>query len=429
MIVARASVPAMVKQGSLKRAATSENVMKILTLNCGSSSIKYQIFNIDDSERSVLAKGGVERIGMKGAILKHERHDGDKVKIAGEIVDHTAAIEYILAILLSPNHGVIKDRSEIEAVGHRVVHGGETFTGSVLIEKEVMDALHDSVDLAPLHNPANIKGIVACQRLMKETPMVGVFDTAFHHTLPDYAYLYGLPYVLYKRYHIRRYGFHGTSHLYVSRRAAAMAEKPVEQLKMITCHLGNGASMAAVDGGKSVDTTMGFTPVEGLIMGTRVGDLDAGALLHIMGREEITLGETNTLLNKHSGLIGISGVSSDMREIESEMENGNDRARLALKMFTYRIRKYIGAYSAAMGGVDIIVFTGGIGENSSIVRHDVLEPLGYLGVKLDDAKNNEKSSAERKICATDSKVKVYVIPTNEELVIAEETLRIVEGLN
>ncbi|MFH0883465.1 MAG: acetate kinase [bacterium] len=403
--------------------------MKILTLNCGSSSIKYEIFDIEDGGHSVLAKGGVERIGMKGAILKHQRHDGDKVKIAGEIVDHTAAIEYILAILLSPNHGVIKDRSEIEAVGHRVVHGGETFTGSVLIEKDVMDALHDSVDLAPLHNPANIKGIVACQRLMKSTPMVGVFDTAFHHTLPDFAYLYGLPYLLYKRYHIRRYGFHGTSHYYVSRRAAAMAGKPIEELKIITCHLGNGVSMAAVDGGKSVDTTMGFTPVEGLIMGTRVGDLDAGALLHIMGREEITLGETNTLLNKHSGLIGISGVSSDMREIEEEAAKGNERARLALNMFTYRVRKYIGAYAAAMGGLDTIVFTGGIGENSEVVRRDVLAPLGFLGVKIDEAKNAERSSKERKICAEESKVKIYVIPTNEELVIAQETLRIVNGMN
>jgi len=403
--------------------------MKILTLNCGSSSIKYQIFEIDDKGNTVLARGGVERIGMKGAILKHERHDGDKVKIAGEIVDHTAAIEYILAILLSPNHGVIEDRNEIDAVGHRVVHGGETFTGSVRIDQPVMDALNDSVDLAPLHNPANIKGIVACQRLMKETPMVGVFDTAFHHTLPDYAYLYGLPYLLYKRYHIRRYGFHGTSHLYVSRRAAAMSGKTLEQLKMITCHLGNGASMAAVDGGKSVDTTMGFTPVEGLLMGTRVGDLDAGALLHIMGREEITLGETNTLLNKHSGLIGVSGVSSDMREIEEEAANGNERARLALNMFTYRLRKYIGAYAAAMGGLDAIVFTGGIGENSSVVRRDSLAPLGYLGVKLDEAKNDERSAKERQISADDSRVGVYVIPTDEELVIAEETYRIVHGMN
>jgi len=411
--------PAMMRGDRRKRS------MKILTLNCGSSSIKYQIFNIDGDGNEVLAKGGIERIGMKGAILKHERYDGDKVKIAGEIVDHTAGIEYILAVLLSPNHGVIKDRKEIEAVGHRVVHGGETFTGSVLIEKDVMDALQDSVDLAPLHNPANIKGIVACQRLMKETPMVGVFDTAFHHTLPDYAYLYGLPHLLYRRYHIRRYGFHGTSHYYVSRRAAQMVGKPVEEMKIITCHLGNGASMAAVDGGKSVDTTMGFTPVEGLIMGTRVGDLDAGALLHIMGREEITLGETNTLLNKHSGLIGISGVSSDMREVEDEATAGNERAQLALNMFTYRVRKYIGAYAASMGGLDTIVFTGGIGENSDIVRRDVLSPLSFLGVKLDESKNTVRSSEERAICAEDSAIKVLVIPTNEELVIAQETFEVV----
>jgi acetate kinase len=400
--------------------------MKILTLNCGSSSIKYQFFEIDGEEHKVLARGGVERIGMKGAILKHERHDGDKVKIAGEIVDHTAAIEYILAILLSPNHGVIADRKEIEAVGHRVVHGGETFTGSVKIDKEVMDVLYDSVELAPLHNPANIKGIIACQRLMKGTPMVGVFDTAFHSTLPDHAYLYGLPHLLYRRYHVRRYGFHGTSHFYVSRRAAELAGTPIEEMKMITCHLGNGASIAAVDGGNSIDTSMGFTPVEGLIMGTRVGDLDAGALLHIMGREEITLGEANTLLNKHSGLIGISGVSSDMREIEDEAAAGNERADLALRMFSYRIRKYIGSYAAAMGGLTTIVFTGGIGENSPIVRKAVLEEMQFLGVELDEQRNDDfERGAEGVVSADDSSVGVFVIPTNEELVIAQETVRLV----
>ncbi|MCB2199955.1 acetate kinase [bacterium] len=400
--------------------------MKILTLNCGSSSIKYQFFDTHREEGDkVLAKGAVERIGMKGAILAQSRYDGDKVKVAGEIVDHGAAIEYILAILLSANHGVIKDRGEIDAVGHRVVHGGEVFTGSVLIDQDVLSVLNDNIDLAPLHNPANIKGIVACQKLMKETPMVGVFDTAFHHTLPDYAYLYGLPYVLYKRYFIRRYGFHGSSHYFVSQRAQELMGKPLEEMKLITCHLGNGSSMAAVDCGKSVDTTMGFTPLEGLLMGTRSGDVDAGAVLHIMGREELSLGEVNTLLNKHSGLMGISGISSDMREIEEEMEGGNERAKLAFNIFTYRIKKYIGSYAAAMGGLDGIVFTGGIGENSNLVRREVLKGLDFLGVDLDSTKNDPRSSEERFVSGDDSRVKVMVIPTNEELVIALETERLV----
>ena len=336
--------------------------MKILILNCGSSSIKYQF--IETSTRIVLAKGSVERIGMKGAILNHLRHDGDKVKVTGEIIDHQAGVEYILAILLSENHGVIKDRSEIEAVGHRVVHGGERFTGSVMIDADVMESLQECIELAPLHNPPNIKGIKACERLLPDVPMVGVFDTAFHHTLPEHAFLYGLPYVIYKRYGIRRYGFHGSSHLYVSQRAAVLMEKPIENLRIITCHLGNGSSMAAVNGGKSIDTTMGFTPAEGLLMGTRTGDLDPTAILHIMGHEELSLGEANALINKHSGMYGISGVSSDMREIEEEMDTGNQRARLAFDIFCYRVKKYIGSYSASMGGLDAVVFTGGIGENS-----------------------------------------------------------------
>jgi len=398
--------------------------MKILTLNCGSSSIKYQLFDTERDEK-VLAKGLVERIGMKGAILSQTRFDGDKVKVAGEIVDHGAGIEYILAILLSDNHGVIKDRGEINAVGHRVVHGGEAFKGSVKIDAEVMDVLNECIDLAPLHNPANIKGIVACSRMMKNVPMVGVFDTAFHHTLPEYAYLYGLPYVLYKRHGIRRYGFHGTSHYYVANRAADMLGKPIEDLNIITCHLGNGGSMAAVNHGKSIDTTMGFTPLEGLLMGTRAGDIDAGAVLHIMGREELSLGEVNTLLNKHSGLMGLSGTSSDMREIEEEMENGNDRARLAFDVYAYRIKKYLGSYIAAMGGVDAIVFTGGIGENSDLVRKAALDTFGFIGLDLDAEKNNVRSDKERDISSADSKVKVLVIPTNEELVIALETEKIV----
>jgi acetate kinase len=397
--------------------------MKILILNCGSSSIKYQF--IQTETRIVLAKGSVERIGMKGAILNHQRHDGDKVKLAGEIVDHQAGVEYILSILLSENHGVIKERSEIEAVGHRVVHGGERFTGSVLINEEVMEGLQECIELAPLHNPHNIKGIRACQRLLPNIQMVGVFDTAFHHTLPDYAYLYGLPHVIYKRYGIRRYGFHGSSHLYVSQRAAVMMEKPLEQLKTITCHLGNGCSMAAVKGGKSVDTSMGFTPMEGLLMGTRCGDLDPAAILHIMSQEGLSLSEANAMLNKHSGMFGISGASSDMREIISEMESGNVRAKQAFDIFCYRVRKYIGAYTAAMGGLDAVVFTGGIGENSSKVRAASVMGLEYLGISIDPGLNDRVSQSERAIHDQNSKVAVIVIPTNEELVIALDTDRVI----
>jgi acetate kinase len=361
---------------------------------------------------------------MKGAILNHQRYDGDKVKITGEIVDHQAGVEYILAILLSPNHGVIKDRAEIEAVGHRVVHGGEKFTGSVLITEEMMEKVQECIELAPLHNPPNIKGIRACQRLLPGLPMVGVFDTAFHHAMPDYAYMYGLPQVLYKRHAIRRYGFHGTSHFYVSRRAADMLGKPIERLNMVTCHLGNGCSMAAVKGGISVDTTMGFTPVEGLLMGTRCGDVDPAAILYIMGQEELSLNETNAMLNKHSGLAGISGVSSDMREIEQAMKEGHTGAKLAFDIFCYRVKKYLGAYAVAMGGLDAIVFTGGIGENSALVRTATTSGLEFLGIKVDPNLNVPHSNAERAIHAPDSRVAVLIIPTNEELVIALDTARI-----
>lgn len=401
--------------------------MKVLVLNSGSSSVKYQLFNMDD--RMMLAKGQVDRIGMKGAVLSHKRHDGHKVKMAGEIIDHQTAIEYILAILISENHGVLKDRDEIDAVGHRVVHGGEKFKDSVVITKEVIDQLQEFIDLAPLHNPHNIKGINACHQLLKDVPMVAVFDTAFHSTMPDYAYLYGLPYILYKRYAIRRYGFHGTSHYYVSRRARDLMDKNMEDLKMITCHLGNGCSIAAIDGGRSIDTSMGFTPVEGLIMGTRSGDVDPALVLHLIGKEELTLGDMNTLLNKHSGLSGISGVSSDMREIEEAVENGNDRARMALDMFVHRLRKYIGAYIATLGRLDALVFTGGIGENSPIVRGKTLENFEYAGIKIDSEKNEKKSENERDISHEDSQVKTFVIPTNEELVIAVDTEKLVKELD
>jgi acetate kinase len=396
--------------------------MKVLVLNSGSSSIKYQF--IETTTHQVLAKGQVERIGMDDAVLSHVRIDGDTVKFSAEILDHNIAIEYVVAILLSKNHGVIKDKSEIEAVGHRVVHGGETFSGSVLITDEVIEKIRENIELAPLHNPHNLRGIMACKRLLPDTPQVAVFDTAFHQKMPEYAFIYGLPYELYKKYKIRRYGFHGTSHRYVSKRASEILGVPIEKLRIITAHLGNGCSMAAVKYGVSVDTTMGFTPLEGLLMGTRSGDIDPAIVLYIMGKEGLTMAEVNALLNKHSGLVGISGVSSDMREIIREMKNGNMRAKLAFDVFCYRVKKYIGAYAAVMGGVDAIVFTAGIGENSPDVRKSVCEGLEFLGIKIDDEKNNSPER-EKIITTDDSPVKVLVIPTNEELVIALDTAEIV----
>jgi acetate kinase len=396
--------------------------LKILVLNCGSSSVKYQF--IDSDTKQALAKGQVERIGMTGAILTHTRADGDHAKLVGEIADHQLAIEYILAILLSPNHGVIGNRSEIDAVGHRVVHGGEDFKDSVIITPDVMEKIEECIELAPLHNPHNIRGIKACQSQLPSIPQVAVFDTAFHSNMPPHAYIYGLPYVLYKRYGIRRYGFHGTSHHYVSRRAAELMNKPIDQLNIVTCHLGNGCSIAAVKGGVSIDTSMGFTPMEGLLMGTRTGDLDTAAILHIMGREELSLAETNAMMNKHSGLQGISGVSSDMRDIESEMAKGHDRAKLAFHVFCYRLKKYICAYVGAMGGIDVLVFTGGIGEHSPQVRESSCQGLDFIGITVDRQKNRKKSSPERPIHA--GKVSIFVIPTNEELVIAEDTARLVK---
>lgn len=396
--------------------------MNILVLNCGSSSIKYQL--IDTESHEPLAKGQVERIGMSSAMLTHAPKGKKKIRIVGEILDHSIAIEYVVAVLLSPNHGVIKDKSEIEAVGHRVVHGGETFSGSVLITDQVMDALKDNIELAPLHNPPNIKGIKAAKEHLPETPMVGVFDTAFHAQMPEHAYLYGIPYELYKRYQIRRYGFHGTSHRFVSERAAELYGKPLNELKMITTHLGNGASMSAIDKGVSVDTTMGFTPLEGLLMGTRSGDMDPSVILYIMGKEGLSLSDANTLLNKHSGLVGLSGGSSDMREIEENMQDGDKKAKKAFNVFTYRIKKYIGAYTAAMGGLDALVFTGGIGENSPLAREAACSNLNYLNIEL-DAELNENATGEAEISSRSSGVKVFRVPTNEELVIAKDTEAIV----
>jgi acetate kinase len=399
--------------------------MKILVVNCGSSSIKYQL--IDPEHKQALAKGLVDRIGMSGAVLKHKKFDSDQITITGEILDHTIAIEYVIAVLLSKNHGVLADKSEIDAVGHRVVHGGESFASSVLISPEVLRELYNNIELAPLHNPHNIKGIEACQRHLPNVPQIGVFDTAFHQKMPPYAYLYGIPYELYRRYKIRRYGFHGTSHFFVAHRAAELLGKPIENLKIVTCHLGNGCSMAAVDGGISVDTTMGFTPLEGLLMGTRSGDMDPQIILFIMGKEGLEKSEAETLLNKHSGLLGLSGTSSDMREIISEMNNGDKKCKTAFEVFTYRVKKYIAAYAAAMNGIDAVVFTGGIGENSPEVRKACCDGLEFMGLKYDDSRNISKDK-EKDIATADSRVKVLVVPTNEELVIAMDTQEIVSKL-
>jgi len=398
--------------------------MKILVLNCGSSSVKYQFIDIDKCY--VLAEGMVSRIGMSGAVITHKPHDRPEITIAGEILDHIAAVKHVIALLLSGDQGVIKDKSEIAAVGHRVVHGGEKFPDSVLVDRDVMQVLRSCIELAPLHNPHNIRGINACEQTLPGVPQVAVFDTAFHQRMPRYAYIYGLPYILYKKYGIRRYGFHGTSHFYVSRRAARMMRRPLKELKIITCHLGNGASVAAVKGGVSVDTSMGFTPLEGLLMGTRSGDLDPAIILHVMAREELTLHEANTLLNKHSGMQGISGVSSDMQDIIAESQKGNTGAQLALDVYCYRIRKYIGAYAAAMGGLDALVFTAGIGENSPLVRKKCCENLEFLGIRIDDEKNEQAKKIEADIQTNESRVKVLCVPTNEELVIALDTKRVIQ---
>ncbi len=397
--------------------------MKVLVLNCGSSSIKYQF--IDTEKKLALAKGVVERIGMSSAVLSHTRYDGDSIKIAGEILDHTIGIEYVLGVMLSKNHGVIDNKDDIDAVGHRIVHGGETFSDSVLITDKVIPVLQDNIELAPLHNPSNIKGIQAASRLLPNKPQVGVFDTAFHVKMPPKAFLYGIPYELYKKHKIRRYGFHGTSHRYVSWRTAQILGKNIEDLKIVTAHLGNGCSMAAIKNGQSIDTSMGFTPLEGLIMGTRSGDIDPSLILYIMGKEELSTNEANTLLNKHSGLLGLSGESSDMREILKAVNEGRERAKYAFEIFCYRIKKYLGAYAAAMNGVDAFVFTGGIGENSFEVREEVCKNMEYLGIKI----NQEKNKAQQEIISEDSsRVKVMRIPTNEELVIALDTSEIVKGI-
>ncbi len=392
--------------------------MKVLVLNCGSSSLKYQL--IDMNGEVVLAKGFCERIGIADSKLKHEPTGKDKFEIVKDMKDHTDAVQMVLDALLSKEHGVIADIKEVNAVGHRVVHGGEYFSDSVVITDEVIKAIEVCSELAPLHNPPNLIGIRACEKLMPGVPQVAVFDTAFHQTMPEKAYLYAIPYELYDKYKIRKYGFHGTSHKYVSTEAAKLIGKPLESLKIITCHLGNGASVCAVDGGKSVDTSMGFTPLEGLAMGTRSGDIDAACLSFIMEKEGISAKEVENILNKKSGVLGVSGVSSDFRDIENAEAAGNERAKVALELFYYRVAKYVGEYAAAMNGVDAVVFTAGLGENSVDARAEICKYLGYLGITVDNEKNNCRGKAVV-ISTDDSATKAIIMPTNEELVIARDT--------
>ncbi|WP_322933216.1 acetate kinase [Bacteroides sp. CG01] len=396
--------------------------MKILVLNCGSSSIKYKLFDMDSKE--VIAQGGIEKIGLKGSFLKLTLPNGEKKILEKDIPEHTVGVEFILNTLVSPEYGAIKSLDEIDAVGHRMVHGGERFSKSVLLDKDVLEAFVACNDLAPLHNPANLKGVNAVSAILPNIPQVGVFDTAFHQTMPDYAYLYAVPYELYEKYGVRRYGFHGTSHRYVSQRVCEYLGIKAEGLKLITCHIGNGGSIAAIKDGKCIDTTMGLTPLEGLMMGTRSGDIDAGAVAFIMDKEGLTTTGVSNLLNKKSGVLGISGVSSDMRELEAAVAEGNPKAILAENMYFYRIKKYIGAYAAALGGVDVILFTGGVGENQASCRAGVCEGLEFMGVKI-DAEKNKVRGEEAIISTDDSKVKVVVIPTDEELLIASDTMTVV----
>ena len=395
--------------------------MKILVLNCGSSSIKYKLFDMTTKE--VLAQGGIEKIGLVGSFLKLTLPNGEKKILEKDIPEHTAGIEFILNTLVSPEYGAIKSLDEINAVGHRMVHGGERFSESVLLNKEVLDAFIACNDLAPLHNPANLKGVNAVSAILPNVPQVGVFDTAFHQTMPDYAYMYAIPYELYEKYGVRRYGFHGTSHRYVSQRVCEFLGVDPKGKKIITCHIGNGGSISAIKDGKCIDTSMGLTPLEGLVMGTRSGDIDAGAVTFIMEKEGLNATGVSNLLNKKSGVLGVSGVSSDMRELEAAVAAGNPKAILAEKMYFYRIKKYIGAYAAALGGVDIILFTGGVGENQANCRSEVCEGLEFMGVKIDIEKNKVRGE-EAIISADDSKVTVAVIPTDEELMIASDTLAI-----
>lgn len=395
--------------------------MKIFVVNCGSSSIKYQL--IDMENESVIAKGLVERIGIEGSVLTHTPAGKDKVRLESAIPDHVDGIKKVLAALVDPNYGVIKSMDEIDAVGHRVVHGGEIFGESVVITPEVLKQIEDLSDMAPLHQPANIAGIRACQKLMPNTPQVAAFDTAFHQTMPPVAYMFGVKYEEYKKYGIRKYGFHGTSHKFVANHCAQLMGKDIKDLKIITCHLGNGSSITAVKGGKSVDTSMGFTPLDGVLMGTRTGSIDPAVVPVLMNKLGLDAAGVDQYMNKQCGVLGISGVSSDFRDLEAEAAKGNERCQLALDMFCYQVKRYIGAYAAAMGGVDAIVFTAGVGENDPHTRAQICSGLEYMGVKIDDERNNVRGK-DTEISAADSKVKVFLIPTNEELAIARDTNRL-----
>lgn len=398
--------------------------MKILVLNCGSSSIKYALYNMDD--KSVMTSGGAERVGLDGAFVKVKMPDGTKKKVMHDIPEHTEGVKFIFSLLTDPEIGVIKSLDEIGAVGHRMVHGGEKFNKSVVLNDEVIEVFKSVSDLAPLHNPANLKGVMAVSELMPGLPQVGVFDTAFHQTMPAHSYLYAVPYDLYEKYGVRRYGFHGTSHRYVSQRVCDFLGVKYEDKKIITCHIGNGGSVAAVQNGKCVDTSMGLTPLEGLMMGTRSGDIDGGAVTFLEKKLGLGPDEMSNLLNKKSGVLGITGISSDMREIDDAVAAGNERAKLALDMYNYRIKKYVGAYAAAMGGCDIIVFTAGVGENQYQMREAVCKDMEYMGVKLDAEKNKGIRGEEAVISTPDSKVTVCVIPTDEELMIATDTMNLLK---
>ena len=395
--------------------------MIVFVINCGSSSLKYQL--IDMTKETVMAKGLVERIGMDGSILKHSPADKDTLEFTPAIPDHKVAIQLVIDALIDENHGVIKKMSEINAVGHRVVHGGERFTDSMLITSDVIAGIEACCEIAPLHNPPNLHGIHACMELMPEVPQVAVFDTAFHQTMPKTAFLYGLPYEMYVKYGLRRYGFHGTSHRYVAQKAAEMMGEHMSDLRIITCHLGNGASLTAIKYGKSVDTSMGYTPLEGLIMGTRSGEIDPAIIPFLMEKENMDAQQIDNLLNRQSGILGISGVSSDFRDLEAAANDGDERSQLAIDIFAYKVRKYIGGYVAAMGGVDAIVFTAGLGENSPFMREKICNGLEYLGTRIDPELNKIRGKA-REISIKRSRTKIFVVPTNEELVIARDTKRI-----
>ena len=401
--------------------------MIVIVINCGSSSLKFKLFDMG-AEATQLAEGVVEEIGKETSKFTYSSHRmgrGEKVVRQVHAPDHTAAVDGVAKILLDPEVGLFEGHIRVDVVGHRVVHGGEKFSRSAVITEAVKDVIRECSALAPLHNPPNLAGIEACEKIFEGIPQVAVFDTAFHQTMPEHVYLYGLPYELYERHHVRKYGFHGTSHEYVYRRSVELLDRPASELKVVTCHLGNGASITAVKHGQVLDTSMGLTPLEGLVMGTRTGDIDPAVVLYVMEKEQLDLGETNTLLNKKSGLKGISGVSNDLRAILLAAEAGNERARVAIDIFCYRITKYIGAYAAAMAGIDAVVFTGGIGENAASIREMVCAPLGFLGLSLDPAKNGVRGQ-EIDVSTPDSRVKALVIPTNEELSIAQKSKRAVE---